>query len=46
MELALIVDEWLKRVPEFKLAPGFTPKIVGRGEDKLVSPPLTQVDEP
>jgi cytochrome P450 len=28
MELTLIVDEWLKRVPAFELAPGYTPEIV------------------
>jgi cytochrome P450 len=28
MELTLIVEEWLKRVPEFELAPGANPEIV------------------
>ncbi|OBI19256.1 cytochrome P450 [Mycobacterium sp. E2497] len=28
MELSLIVEEWLKRVPEFDLAPGCEPEIV------------------
>ena len=28
MELTLIVNEWLKRVPDFELAPGYTPEIV------------------
>lgn len=28
MELTLIVDEWLKRIPEFSLEPGFEPHIV------------------
>ena len=28
MELSLIVEEWLKRVPEFDLAPGCAPEIV------------------
>ncbi|MDT5007620.1 MAG: hypothetical protein QOJ24_4796 [Mycobacterium sp.] len=28
MELTLIVEEWLKRVPVFALAPGYTPEIV------------------
>jgi hypothetical protein len=28
MELTLIVDEWLKRVPAFELAPGYTPEII------------------
>jgi cytochrome P450 len=27
MELTVIVGEWLKRIPEFKLAPGYTPEI-------------------
>jgi cytochrome P450 len=27
MELTLIINEWLKRVPEFELAPGWTPAI-------------------
>jgi cytochrome P450 len=27
MELTLIIDEWLKRVPAFELAPGYTPEI-------------------
>jgi cytochrome P450 len=28
MELTLIIDEWLKRVPAFELAPGYTPEII------------------
>jgi cytochrome P450 len=28
LELTLIVNEWLKRVPDFELAPGYTPEIV------------------
>ena len=28
MELSLIVAEWLRRIPEFKLQPGFVPEIV------------------
>jgi len=28
MELNLIVEEWLKRVPDFDLAPGCAPEIV------------------
>ena len=28
MELTLIVSEWLKRVPDFELEPGYTPEIV------------------
>jgi cytochrome P450 len=28
MELNLIVNEWLKRVPEFELAPGYAPEII------------------
>ena len=28
MELTLIVDEWLARVPDFRLADGFVPRIV------------------
>jgi cytochrome P450 len=28
MELTLIVNEWLKRVPDFHLAPGYTPEII------------------
>jgi cytochrome P450 len=28
MELTLIVNEWLKRVPDFELAPGYTPEII------------------
>jgi cytochrome P450 len=28
MELTLIVEEWLKRVPDFELAPGPDPQIV------------------
>lgn len=28
MELTLIVEEWLKRVPDFELAPGASPEIV------------------
>jgi cytochrome P450 len=27
MELTVIVDEWLKRIPEFELAPGYQPEI-------------------
>jgi hypothetical protein len=27
MELTLIVNEWLKRVTEFELVPGWVPKI-------------------
>jgi cytochrome P450 len=27
MELTVIVDEWLKRIPEFELAPGYEPEI-------------------
>ena len=28
LELTLIINEWLKRVPDFDLAPGWTPEIV------------------
>ncbi|MGV0793223.1 cytochrome P450 [Mycolicibacterium sp. XJ1819] len=28
MELTLVIGEWLKRVPEFELAPGYEPEIV------------------
>lgn len=28
MELTLIVGEWLRRVPEFALMPGYQPQIV------------------
>jgi cytochrome P450 len=28
MELTLIVNEWLKKIPEFELAPGYTPEII------------------
>lgn len=28
MELTLIINEWLRRVPDFELAPGFVPRIV------------------
>lgn len=27
LELTVIVDEWLRRIPEFDLAPGYTPEI-------------------
>ncbi|EUA23192.1 putative cytochrome P450 [Mycobacterium xenopi 4042] len=27
MELNLVVNEWLRRIPEFEVEPGFTPKI-------------------
>jgi hypothetical protein len=27
MELTVIVDEWLKRIPEFELAPDYRPEI-------------------
>jgi cytochrome P450 len=27
LELTLVVGEWLKRIPEFELAPGYTPEI-------------------
>jgi cytochrome P450 len=27
MELTVIVGEWLKKIPEFELAPGYTPEI-------------------
>jgi len=27
MELNLVIDEWLRRIPEFELEPGFTPRI-------------------
>ncbi|MGH3636088.1 cytochrome P450 [Mycobacterium sp.] len=27
IELTVVVDEWLKRIPEFELAPGYTPEI-------------------
>lgn len=40
MEMAVFLDEWLKRLPEFELAPGFVPKIVSAGGDKLASLPL------
>ena len=28
MEMTLIVTEWLQRVPDFEVAPGYTPQIV------------------
>ncbi|KLO27389.1 cytochrome P450 [Mycobacterium haemophilum] len=27
LELALVIDEWLKKIPEFELAPGYLPEI-------------------
>jgi cytochrome P450 len=27
MELTLVVNEWLSRIPEFEVEPGFTPEI-------------------
>lgn len=27
IELAVIVDEWLKQIPDFETAPGYTPEI-------------------
>ncbi|WP_203802987.1 cytochrome P450 [Mycobacterium heckeshornense] len=41
MELALIVTEWLRRVPEFELAPGYAPEIVFPAQTfKLAALPL------
>jgi cytochrome P450 len=27
MELNLVIEEWLRRIPEFEMEPGFTPRI-------------------
>jgi cytochrome P450 len=28
MELKLVLTEWLRRVPDFEVAPGYTPEII------------------
>ncbi len=41
-EMTVLVGEWLKRIPDFALAPGYTPAVVyERVGDELSSLPLT-----
>jgi len=40
MELRVFLEEWLKKIPDFELAPGFTPRIVEAEVDRLASLPL------
>jgi cytochrome P450 len=40
MELRVFVEEWLRRIPDFELAPGVTTKIVDRHAEKLATLPL------
>jgi cytochrome P450 len=42
MRLAVLLTEWLGRIPEFELEPGFTPRIVNfrRIQDELATLPL------
>jgi hypothetical protein len=37
MELTVLVGEWLKPIPEFELARGFTPNIVHGHAEKLAT---------
>jgi hypothetical protein len=41
VQLAVFVGEWVKRIPDFELAAGFTPTLRRDGKQKLASPPLT-----
>jgi hypothetical protein len=41
MELTVFVGEWAEEIPDFELAPGFSPRIVQEQAEKLVSLPLT-----
>ena len=37
----MFVGEWAEEIPDFELAPGFSPRIVQEQAEKLVSLPLT-----
>lgn len=40
VQMAILIEAWLKRIPEFELAPGFSPKVVDRGAETLAALPL------
>ena len=40
MELAVFVTEWLRRIPNFQVEPGFVPEVIYRNVFTLASLPL------